>query len=61
MPSIKISSEDLIKAVFGDEFELNVDEDSNNDGDGIYRYCGGRILWRADLMVTTLGEVVDDR
>ena len=57
----RVLAEDLIQPVFDDDFELDDDEDSNDDGtDNIYGYIGDPILWRADLMMVALGEAEDD-
>jgi len=61
MASSRVLAEDLIQAVFDDDFELEDDEDSENeDTDDIYGYLGDPVLRRADLMAAALGEVQDD-
>jgi len=61
MASSRIVAEDLIEAVFDDDFELDDDKDSGCDDDNnIYSYLGDPVLRRADLMVAALDEVDDD-
>ena len=61
MTSLRILAEDLIEAVFDDDFQLDDDEDSGCDNDNnIYSYLGDPVLHQADLMVAALDEVDDD-
>ena len=60
MASSRVLAEDLIEAVFDDDFELENEEDSENDSDdNIYSYFGDPVLRRADLMAATLRELDD--
>jgi len=60
MASSRVLAENLIQAVFDNDFELENDEDSENeDDDDIYGYLGDTVLRQADLMAVALGEVQD--
>ena len=60
MASSRVLAEDLIEAVFDDDFELEDEEDSENDSDDdIYSYLGDPVLRHSDLMAATLGELDD--
>ena len=61
MASSRVLAEDLIEAVFDDDFELDDDKDSDCDDDNnIYSHWQDPVVRQTDLMAVAANEVDND-